>query len=265
MGHMLRIGEVAHRTAVSRRMLRHWEDVGLLAPAAVDEHTGYRRYAPSQVGRIRAIAALRAVGFGLDEVADLLDGRLSQRRLVQLLRDRERELVAEIDEASARLGEVRRRLIALQEGHRTIMQNLELTALPALRLASLSAVVRDESEIADAVADLLPRLRSLLDTHELVGDEIVLTYDGTAEETIVVTAGVPVTDGRVPGLDITEVPGAERGAAVRFDEKPSVGDAWVALDAHLEGSGLRTTGVYRQVLSRDGGVVLAAPVEGLHG
>lgn len=41
---MLSIGEVAHATGVSRRMLRHWEDIGLLAPTAVDEFTGYRRY-----------------------------------------------------------------------------------------------------------------------------------------------------------------------------------------------------------------------------
>lgn len=69
---MLSIGEVAHATGVTRRMLRHWEDVGLLEPAAVDEHTGYRRYAHSQVGRVRAIAALRAVGFGLEAIKDLL-------------------------------------------------------------------------------------------------------------------------------------------------------------------------------------------------
>lgn len=263
MGHMLSIGEVAHRTAVSRRMLRHWEDVGLLTPVAVDEHTGYRRYAPSQVGRVRAIAALRAVGFGLGEIADLLSGQLTNQRLVELLHARERELSGEIAEASARLDEVRRRLTALQEGHRTIVQNLELGPLPALRLASLTTVVADESEIGDAIVDLLPRLRSRLAGHAVEDAEIVLTYDGTQEETIVVTAGVPLTGGQVPGLDTTGLPGAERGATVRFDTSPSVGDAWLALDAHLEGSGVQTTGVYRQVLTRDGGVVLAAPVRDL--
>lgn len=34
---MLSIGEIAHLTGVSRRMLRHWEEVGLIVPAAIDD------------------------------------------------------------------------------------------------------------------------------------------------------------------------------------------------------------------------------------
>lgn len=261
---MLSIGEVAHLTAVSRRMLRHWEGVGLLVPTSVDEFTGYRRYAQSQVGRVRAIAALRAVGFGLDEIRDLLSGQLSKERLVELLLARERELAAEIAEASVRLSEVRRRLTAFQRGHRTIMKNLELGALPALRLASLQASVGDESEIGDATADLLPRLRSRLASHGIGDVDVVLTYDGTSDDTIVVTAGTPAADGHVPGLKVIDVAAADRGAAVHFDTPPSnIGDAWIALDAHLEESGEQTTGVYRQVVTREGGVVLAAPLRSL--
>lgn len=47
---MLSIGEIAHSTGVSRRMLRHWEDEGLLTPAVTDPVTGYRRYQDSQLG-----------------------------------------------------------------------------------------------------------------------------------------------------------------------------------------------------------------------
>lgn len=261
---MLSIGEVAHATGVSRRMLRHWEDIGLLAPTAVDEFTGYRRYARSQVGRVRAIAALRAVGFGLDAIADLLGGQLSQRRLVQLLRAREGELVAQIDEASARLSEVRRRLTALQRGHRSIMNNLERGALPAIRLASLHTFVGDESEIGDAVAQLLPRLRDQLASQGISDVDIVLTYDGTADDAIVVTAGTPTADAVVPGLEVLEVAGADPGATVRFDTPPGdIGDAWIALDANLAENGQETTGVYRQTLTRQGGIVLQAPVKPL--
>ena len=62
---MLSIGEIAHRTGVSRRMLRHWEQEGLLSPALVDPVTGYRRFQATQLGRIRAIAELRDLGFSL--------------------------------------------------------------------------------------------------------------------------------------------------------------------------------------------------------
>lgn len=262
---MLSIGEVAHVTGVSRRMLRHWEDVGVLAPASVDERTGYRRYARSQVGRVRAIAALRAAGFGLDAIGDLLGGRLTERGLVELLRAREHELVAQVDEAATRLIEVRKRLTALQEGHDTIMNALELAALPGIRLASLRTTVNDESEIRDAVAKLLPRLRGRLADHGICDVDVVLTYDGiTDEDVVVVTAGTAAPDAAALDLDVVEVEGADRGVTVRFDIPPSdTGDAWITLDARLADHGLETTGVYRQILTRQGGVILQAPVRGL--
>jgi len=261
---MLRIGEIAHFTGVSRRMLRHWEELGLIVPASTDEYTGHRRYAPSQVGRVRAIAALRSLDFGLGEIRDLLGPQLTEQRLLSLLRTREGELTAHIEEASARLREVRKRLEAIQRGHTTIMSTIELGPLPSLRLASLHATVRDESEIGDALSDLLPRLREELDDRGLNDVEIVLTYDGTEDEnSIVVTAGTAVLDDAVDtsGLTTIDVSGGDRGVTVRFDVPPAdIGDAWISLDASLDEYELETTGTYRQILTPTGGVILQAPV-----
>ncbi|MGL5930214.1 MAG: MerR family transcriptional regulator [Dermatophilaceae bacterium] len=257
---MLRIGHVARTTGVSRRMLRHWEDVGLLAPAAVDPVSGYRRYAPSQVGRVRAIASLRAAGFGLEAIADLLGEALSEQQLVELLEGRENELVAEIDQASTRLGDVRRRLDSLRRGHRT-MGSLHIASLPGLRLAAVQTAVGDESEISEAVTDLLARLREKIVAAEHPDAEIVLTYDGTSEDVIVVTAGVEDAD--LPGLTDVEVAAADTGVTVRLEPPPlAVGDAWIALDARVERAGLATCGVYRQTVT-GGAVILQAPVRPL--
>lgn len=257
---MLSIGELAHRTGVSRRMLRHWETVGLLTPAEVDQRNGYRRYAPHQVGRVHAIAALRAVGFGLDAIGDLLADGLSEHRLVELLRAREAELSAEITESSTRLSEVRARLGAIEEGHRTIMETLELTTLPDLELVGLQQTVTDESEIGAAVEQLVAALRQ-----RLPGDhELVLTYDGISDpELIRVTAGIAGPDpaATIGELERIAVAGSERGAAVRYPKSPgNIGDAWMTLDTALQQYALRTTGVYRQLVGSDGSVTLQAPV-----
>ena len=53
------IGEIAHSTGVSRRILRHWEDEGLLTPAVTDPVTGYRRYQNSQLGVLTGDIGLR--------------------------------------------------------------------------------------------------------------------------------------------------------------------------------------------------------------
>ena len=108
------IGEIAHSTGVSRRMLRHWEGEGLLTPATTDPVTGYRRYQDSQLGRVRAIMELRALGFGLAEIGQLLDPRIEQSTLEVLLTHQVDALQRQITEASTRLVHVQHRLDIIQ-------------------------------------------------------------------------------------------------------------------------------------------------------
>lgn len=258
---MLTIGEIAHSTGVSRRMLRHWERLGLVEPAAVDPVTGYRRYAAGQVGRVRAVASLRAVGFGLERIADLLGPDLTERRLVGLLRQREQELERTIAEESARLVEVRSRLAALEHGSDAIMSTLELGPLPELRLRAVSVAVRDETEIPDAARDVGTRLLACLPS-DARAVEVVHLYDGTSDESIRVTAGTAAGAGE---LELLEVPAVAEGVSVTFEEAPAdVSDAWIALDAALAERGLRTTGVHRHLKAPDGAVTLQAPVRPMH-
>ncbi|RPF30396.1 DNA-binding transcriptional MerR regulator [Streptomyces sp. TLI_185] len=53
-------------TGLSITALRHYDDVGLLAPAYVDPDTGYRRYRPNQVDEARLYAALRRLEVPVD-------------------------------------------------------------------------------------------------------------------------------------------------------------------------------------------------------
>ncbi len=257
------IGELAQRTGTSRRMLRHWETIGLLTPAHIDPSTNRRSYAPAQAGRVRAIVALRANGFGLDAIRDLLDQGLTKARLIDLLRERESELVDRIEHDSLALRQVRERLESLEKGHHTIMNTLTMTTLPALRFAGVTEVVTDETEIPGAVERLLELLG--VSTQNLSG-EVVLIYDGTTDESII-TVSAALSDSETPAepdraaTTVVSVGDAHSAVVARFDERPlSTGDAWIALDARLETAGLRTTGPYRQTLHAGGAMSLAAPV-----
>jgi len=223
----LSIGEIAHSTGTTGRMLRHWERLGLIQPAEVDPHTGYRRYAVSQVGP---------------------------------LQERESELVAQIDDASTSLAQVRRGLLAYEEGHAMISSTLELGALPALHLHAVQTTVLDESEIGPALTQLLATLRDLVPATVSSAVDLVLIYDGRAEEQIVVSAGHPGLEARA-GLHQVDVPAEPDGVTVTFpDGLSDVGDAWIALDARLAERDLRSTGIYRQVVTPAGLVRLQAPV-----
>lgn len=60
---MLKIGEFSKLSRVSVRMLRHYDELGLLAPSEVDPMTGYRYYSERQLIAAGRIAALRALGW----------------------------------------------------------------------------------------------------------------------------------------------------------------------------------------------------------
>ncbi|WP_405656587.1 MerR family transcriptional regulator [Streptomyces sp. RK9] len=66
------IGEVARRSGVSARMLRHYESLGLLRPTG-RTGGGYREYADEDIRRIFHIESLRALGLSLREVGSALD------------------------------------------------------------------------------------------------------------------------------------------------------------------------------------------------
>jgi DNA-binding transcriptional MerR regulator len=97
MSTLVSIGDFARMTLLSVKALRHYHDVGLLAPAAIDSDTGYRRYAVEQVPTAQAIRRLRELGMPIDEIrvvirADDVVGR--NDALTRHLRRMEAELAA---------------------------------------------------------------------------------------------------------------------------------------------------------------------------
>lgn len=63
---MFKIGEFAKLSGVTVKTLRHYDKVGLLKPARVDEETGYRFYLAEQLLTIRRIASFKEQGLTLE-------------------------------------------------------------------------------------------------------------------------------------------------------------------------------------------------------
>lgn len=68
----MRIGEVAERTELSFRTLRHYDEIGLVTPSARTDG-GFRLYTDGDVARILLIRRMKPLGFTLDEMRELLD------------------------------------------------------------------------------------------------------------------------------------------------------------------------------------------------
>lgn len=72
MGAQVSIGDFAVMTSLSRKALRHYHDIGILEPAHIDSHTGYRYYDTSQVDHAHIIRRFRTLGMSIPDIKALL-------------------------------------------------------------------------------------------------------------------------------------------------------------------------------------------------
>jgi len=70
-GTPMNIGEAAAAAGLSAKMLRHYEAIGLIAPAVRTE-AGYRRYDEADLRTLRFVRHARELGFGLDRIGALV-------------------------------------------------------------------------------------------------------------------------------------------------------------------------------------------------
>ena len=68
---MMNIGEAAAASGVSAKMIRYYEETGLIPPAGRTA-SGYRTYGPKEVQILRFVRRARDLGFPMEKVADLL-------------------------------------------------------------------------------------------------------------------------------------------------------------------------------------------------
>ena len=180
---MLKIGEFSKLSRVSVRMLRHYDEIGLLKPAEIDRFTDYRYYREDQLPTMCRITALKDMGFSLADIVKILEiyddrealeGYFStrQRELEELSRDTARKL-ALLDAARERLRK-----------EQTMSYDITLKTIPeryaatALQTASGSAYTDSSGGWVDPYNTFIRTyLVSLCkELHDLGFDEVAFSY-----------------------------------------------------------------------------------------
>jgi Cu(I)-responsive transcriptional regulator len=105
----VKIGQAAAASGISERMIRHYEKIGLMPPAARRD-SGYRNYDERDVHTLRFIGRARDLGFSIEEI----------RRLLELWQDRSRASHDVKELALARAAELKRKEHELHEMRRSL-------------------------------------------------------------------------------------------------------------------------------------------------
>jgi DNA-binding transcriptional MerR regulator len=220
MATMLTIGDFSRMTHLSVKALRHYHDMGVLEPAAVDPFTGYRSYDTSQVGSAQVIRRLRDLGMPLDSIAAVL--------AAPDLEARNREIAAHLARMERQLEQTQASVAAL----RALLTGpadrpaIELRAIPAMTALAVRQVV-DAAELTEWGAGAFDALAQALTAAGLTAaGPYGALYPGDffELERSEITVFLPVTsDGGGPGgtgLDpagrvrLLEIPAVEAAVAV---------------------------------------------------
>lgn len=137
---MFKIGEFSKLTQVSVRMLRYYDETGLLKPAKTDKFTGYRLYSVEQISTLNKIVFLRNLGFSVAEIAAAL-ANWQDEYVAQLLDEKYAEIEDTIRAEREKQSKIQLAKQDLAQEKIAIHYNVTIKAVPGFQAFSLRRVV----------------------------------------------------------------------------------------------------------------------------
>ncbi len=251
---MLNIGEFARLGQVSPRMLRHYDELRLLAPEQVDPANGYRLYSVHQLSRLHRIVALRDMGFTLEQIRELLAENPPVDQLRGMLRLRRAQLAQTVGEEQERMRRVEAHIRTLERTETMDVQDIVIKHTQPIRVAQAVAGGLTHADIGPAFGRLLPEVVAHLGSVGAKPGISVGCYEdegGTAQEgELVLLAGFDVGDQEVPDSDrvhVVDLPIVEVAAAIYRGGDDGIVPAWEALVRWIDDSGYRLAGSCREL------------------
>jgi DNA-binding transcriptional MerR regulator/predicted transcriptional regulator YdeE len=249
----MNIGDFARLGPVSPRMLRHYDQLGLLQPEDVDSTTGYRSYSVRQLPRLHRILALRDLGIGLNEISTVLQDNPSVEELRGMLRLRRAQLEDTIAAERDQLARVEAHLRAIERNIEMPSTNVVIKKSQPIRIAEMFAVApgAGPANIGPIFGALNPQIIERLGKAGLRPGMCVGYYDEAQDDgSIGVHVGFEIGDQEIDTddtLKITELPVVDVASAVYEGPIDEISSWYEQLYSWVEDSGRDATGSAREL------------------
>lgn len=159
---MFRIGDFSRIARVSARLLRFYDEIGLLAPGHVDPSSGYRFYTVAQLTQLHRITVLKDLGFTLEQIGDLLEAPPAADELRRMLLLRRNDIERSLAQEAQRLRHIETRIAQLDaEGSLSVDDVVERSE-PARQLLSLRRTVPSFAAARGLIGELHEHARHVL-------------------------------------------------------------------------------------------------------
>jgi len=172
---MFRIGDFSKIAQVSGRLLRYYDEIGLLSPEFTDPQTGYRYYSARQLPRLNRILVLKELGLSLEQIARLLDRDTSTDEIRGMLALRKAQIEQSVQEEMERLRVVEARLQQIDKHGQVLEPDVVLKSIPAQQFLALREVLPDigaRRRLVQSISAVVPRVVG----HNSLGHIAVVTH-----------------------------------------------------------------------------------------
>lgn len=249
---MFRIGDFSRFSRVSVKMLRHYDELGLLKPAHVDPFTGYRYYTADQLPRLNRIIALKDLGFSLDQIGALLDDDLTPDQIRGLLKLRQAEIQTRLEDERSRLARVETRLRQMERGD-IPRHEVVLRQVGPLHVAMIRAAVPAQGGIPP-LFEALEAYVARFDARA-VSPPLTIFHDAEYRDDVADVAVCIPIQAEVPQderVQVVDLPGCMAACAVHTGDYDALDGVLNLLLRWIDAHGWTTAGPFREVYLRFG-------------
>ncbi|NLZ51584.1 MAG: MerR family transcriptional regulator [Thermoanaerobacteraceae bacterium] len=138
---MLKIGDFSKLSRISIRMLRYYDEIGLLVPENIDEFTGYRYYSEAQLPLANRINSLKDMGFSLSVISEILKAYIDPQALKEYLLLKHAELKELAEKTSRQLRILEATINRIGKEDNVMEYSVVLKEIPQRYVASLRKTI----------------------------------------------------------------------------------------------------------------------------
>lgn len=252
---MFRIGEFSKVAQVSGRLLRYYDEIGLLHPVHTDE-SGYRFYSAKQLPRLNRILALKELGLSLDQIKRMLDDDISADEIRGMLMMRKAQIEQTLREEMTRFKVVEARIDEINSEGNITNDDVVIKSVPTQRFLALRETFKSLGDARTLFSEINKALPAKVNSRSLGYFTVVVHSEYFEEDSWDLEIGWLVneqvqTEVTVPGdrlMTIRELPAHETlVTAVRIGPPQINFGSYLSLGRWAEMNNYRIIGPGREV------------------
>lgn len=254
---MFQIGTFSKIAQVSGRLLRYYDEIGLLSPEATDPETGYRYYSARQLPRLNRILALKELGLSLEQISRLLNQNITVGEIRGMMTLRKAQIEQTVQLEMARLRAVEIRLEQIDTHGQMQEPDVVLKTVPAQSFLAMRTLLHSIGElrrIERLISTVVPTkvghqsldhvaivIHSSVFDPEALDVEVGYLLSGKAPESVSLSEEYLLTRRVLPAIETM-------ATLVHIGENSDISRTYGALGTWIEQQGWQISGAGRHTL-----------------